>query len=265
MGGKRGLCIPNPLALFFYINVKNENHVDQRSPTLLAVSDFNRKMGSMLMLGLWLLLFSSLPLAFSERCHPHDKKALLQLKKDLNNPYFLASWDPNEDCCEWYCVKCDEKTHRIYDLFLVSSIPDTNLSGQIPPSLSGPIPAGLSNLDLERIDLSRNKLEGDSSMLFGSTKRMQVLDLSRNVFVFDLSRLKFPKKSLIWLDLNHNNIYGSILVALTKVENLQQFDVSYNHWLNGQILQNEELQRFDKYLYFHTKLCGSPLPPCTNK
>ncbi|RDY09295.1 Polygalacturonase inhibitor, partial [Mucuna pruriens] len=336
-------------------------------------------MGSMLMLGLWLLLLSPFPLAFSERCHPHDKKALLQLKKDLNNPYILASWDPNEDCCGWYCVECDEKTNRIITLDISSSVPDTNLSGQIPPSvgdlpylqyltfhklpnligpiqptiakltnlkyliltnnnisgpvpaflaqlknlellhlsfnnlsgpiptslyqlpnllslhldrnkltgpipdsfgsfnkpgpdlilshnqLSGPIPPSLGSLDPERIDLSRNKLEGDASMLFRSEKRTQILDLSRNLFEFDLSPLKFPKKSLISLDLNHNKIYGSIPVALTKVENLQQFNVSYNR-LCGEIPQGGELQRFDEFSYLHNKcLCDSPLPPCNFK
>ncbi|KAG5106116.1 hypothetical protein JHK82_043086 [Glycine max] len=138
-----------------------------------------------------------------------------------------------------------------------------NLSGPIPNCLiSGPIPASLGNLNPDRVDLSRNKLEGDASMLFSSKKTTQILDLSRNKFEFDLSHLTFPKQSLIWLDLNHNNIYGNIPVALTTVKYLQQFNVSYNPRLSGKIPQGGELQRFDKYAYFHTKLCGSPLPPC---
>ncbi|RDX58441.1 Polygalacturonase inhibitor, partial [Mucuna pruriens] len=336
-------------------------------------------MGSMLMLGLCFLLLSPFQLAFSERCHPQDKKALLQLKKDLNNPYLLASWDPNEDCCEWYCVKCGMKTNRITDLFLAPSVPETNLSGQIPASvgdlpylqylsfhklpnlvgpiqptiaklsnlkyliisytnisgpipdflaelknldllnlsfnnlsgpiptslsqlpiltylqldhnklkgpipasfgsfkkpaptlilshnqLSGPIPASWANLDSENIDLSRNKLEGDASMLFGSNKRTRYLDLSRNMLAFDLSPLNFSQESLTWLDLNHNKIYGRIPVALTKVQNLQLLNVSYNR-LCGQIPQGGELQKFDQYSYFHNKcLCGSPLSPCNHK
>ncbi|XP_004493557.1 polygalacturonase inhibitor-like [Cicer arietinum] len=317
------------------------------------------------------------PIALSEKCNPQDKKALLRIKKELNNPYVLASWDPHTDCCEWYCIECDEKTHRITALTIQSSVPDTNLSGHIPPSvgdlpylenlefhkfprltgpiqptiakltnlkyllitwtnvsgpipsflsqlknlqllhlsfnnltgpippslsqlsnllslkldrnkltgpipdsfgsfkkpgpdiilshnqLSGPIPASLGQLDPERIDFSRNKLEGDASMLFGSKKRTQILDVSRNLLSFDFSKVDFPKQSLIWLDLNHNKIYGNIPVALTKVENLQQFNVSYNS-LCGKIPQGGELQkRFDEYAYFHNKcLCGPPLPPC---
>jgi len=338
---------------------------------------FISKMRNLLMLlGLCVLVLSPFPVAFSERCHPQDKKVLLQFKKELNNPYLLASWDPKEDCCDWYCVSCDEQTNRISDVFLQSSVPDPDVSGQIPPSvgdlpylqsltfhhfpnlvgpiqptiakltklkslfitntvisgpipdflaqlknleliklsfnslsgsipsslsqlpnlgslqldrnkltgpipasfgsfkkpgpdlilshnqLSGPIPASLGNLDPDRIDFSRNKLEGDASVLFGSKKKTQILDLSRNSFSFDLSPLTFPKKTLIWLDLNHNKIYGTLPVALTKVENLQQFNVSYNPQLKGQIPQGGELHRFDKYAFFHTKLCGSPLPPC---
>ncbi|XP_017420547.2 polygalacturonase inhibitor [Vigna angularis] len=340
---------------------------------------FTSKMRSLLMLlGLCVLVLSLFPVALSERCHPQDKKVLLRFKKELNNPYFLASWNPKEDCCDWYCVKCDDSNNRIYDVFLVSSFPDPNVTGQIPPSvgdlpylesldfhklpnlvgpipttitkltklkflsitntglsgpipeflgqiktleyialsfnnlsgsipsslsqlpnlgslqldrnkLTGPIPASfgsfkkpgpdlklshnqlsgalprsLGNLDPDRIDLSRNNFVGDASFLFGSKKKIQVLDLSRNAFSFDLSPVTFPKKTLIWLDINHNKIYGSLPVALTKVQNLQQLNVSYNPQLKGQIPQGGELHRFDKYAFFHTKLCGSPLPPCTN-
>ncbi|XP_047150147.1 polygalacturonase inhibitor-like [Vigna umbellata] len=339
---------------------------------------FTSKMRSLLMLlGLCVLVLSPFPVALSERCHPQDKKVLLRFKKELNNPYFLASWDPKEDCCDWYCVKCDDRNNRIYTIFLRSDEPDPNVTGQIPPSvgdlpylqglsfhnlpnlvgpiqptiaklhkltgiffsntgisgpipeflaqiktlqyielssnrlsgpipsslsqlpnlislqldrnkltgripasfgsfkkpgpdlilshnqLSGPIPASLGNLDPDRIDLSRNNLVGDASFLFGSKKKTRVLDLSRNAFSFDLSRLTFPKETLTWLDISHNNIYGSIPMALTKVRYFQQLNFSFNPGLKGQIPQGGGLQTFDKYSYFHTNLCGSPLPPCT--
>ncbi|XP_027351080.1 receptor-like protein 53 [Abrus precatorius] len=326
--------------------------------------------------GLCFLTFLLLsPLAFSELCNPQDKKVLLQIKKDMNNPYLLASWNPDTDCCDWYCVECDSKTHRINSLVMLSSVPDTNLSGYIPPSvgdlpyletlefhklpkligpiqpaiakltklkyltiswtnisgpvpdflaqltnlefidlsfnnlsgsipaslshlqnllslgldrnkltgpipdsfgtfkkpgpsiilshnqLSGPIPASLGNLDPQRIDFSRNKLEGDASVLFGRNKTTQILDVSRNLLEFDLSKVEFAT-SLISLDLNHNKIYGSIPVGLTAVDFLQGFNVSYNR-LCGEIPQGGRLQRFDVYSYFHNKcLCGPPLPSC---
>jgi len=322
---------------------------------------------------LTLLLLS--PVAFSELCNPQDKKVLLQIKKDFNNPYLLASWNPDTDCCQWYCVECHPKTHRITSLVILSSVPETNLSGPIPPSvgnlpyletlrfhklpkltgpiqptiakltklkeltiswtnvsgpvppflaqftnlqfldlsfnnlsgsipnslsqlpnllslrldrnkltgpipdsfgsfkrpgpslllshnqLSGPIPASLANIDPRRIDFSRNKLEGDGSMLFGSNKTTQAVDVSRNLLAFDLSNVEFST-SLISLDLNHNKITGKIPVGLTAVDFLQGFNVSYNR-LCGEIPQGGRLQKFDVDAYFHNKcLCGSPLPSC---
>ncbi|KAK7285530.1 hypothetical protein RJT34_20304 [Clitoria ternatea] len=327
-------------------------------------------------LGLYLLTFLLVsPLAFSERCNPKDKKVLLQIKKDFNNPYLLASWNPDTDCCQWYCVKCDPKTHRINSLVILSSVPDTNLSGPIPPSvgdlpyletlefhklpkltgpiqptitkltklkwleiswtnvsgpvpdflaqlqnlqfldlsfnnlsgpipsslsqlpnllslrldrnrlmgpiphsfgsfkkpgpdlylshnqLSGPIPASLANINPTRIELSRNKLEGDASMLLGRNKTTQILDVSRNLLAFDLSKVEFPT-SLISLDLNHNRIFGRIPAGLTAVDFLQGFNVSFNR-LCGEIPQGGRLQTFDVSSYIHNKcLCGTPLPPC---
>ena len=55
--------------------------------------------------------------------------------------------------------------------------------------LSDTIPESLGNINFMRIDLSRNVLEGDASMLFGSNKTLQMLDLSRNLFEFDLSNM----------------------------------------------------------------------------
>nr|AFK42267.1 unknown [Lotus japonicus] len=323
----------------------------------------------------FLLLLSFSHVAFSGRCNPEDKKVLLQIKKDLNNPYLLASWNPETACCDWYCVECDPKTHRITSLIISSSVPETNFSGQIPPSvgdlpylqvlefhklpkltgpiqpaiakltnlrwliltwtnisgpipdflselpnlqwlhlsfnnptgpipsslsklpnlidlrldrnrltgpipdsfgsfkkpgidltlshnqLSGPIPTSLGLIDPNRIDFSRNMLEGDASMLFGVNKTTEMIDLSRNLLTFDMSKVELPT-SLISLDLNHNQIYGSIPQELIKVDFLQAFNVSYNR-LCGEIPQGGRLQRFQVDTYFHNRcLCGSPLPSC---
>jgi hypothetical protein len=330
---------------------------------------------------LCLLLLSSVTL--SEKCNPQDKKVLLQIKKDFNNPYLLSSWDPKTGCCGWYSIECDEKTNRVISLDITDNptpsftnfsghippsvgdlpyletltfhklpyltgpiqpaiaklknlkylyIEYTNVSGSIPPilaelknlerlhlstnnlsgpipsslsqlpkleslhldrnkltgpipesfgsfskpgpdlilshnQLSGPIPASLGQIDPDNIDFSRNKLEGDASVLFGSTKNTQAIDVSRNLLSFDFSNVEFPEQSLVWLDINHNKIYGQLPVALTKVENLQRFNVSYNR-LCGEIPQGGtgNLQnRFDEYSYLHNKcLCGAPLPECKN-
>lgn len=318
------------------------------------------------------LFFSSLFLhiSFSEKCNPNDKKVLLQIKKDLNNPYILASWNPANDCCDWYCVECSLTTNRINALTIFSgqlsgqipaavgdlpyletlifrklsnltgTIPSaisklkrlkmvrlswTNLSGSVPAffstlpnltfldlsfnDLTGPIPSSLSklkNLDaihLDRnklsgkipdsfgkfsgnvpdlylshnqlsgtipktlgdlnfgtIDFSRNQLEGDASMLFGTNKSLQFLDLSRNSFEFNFTKLEFPT-GLTNLDVNHNEIFGSLPESMTAL-NLQLLNVSYNR-LCGRIPTGGKLQSFDSYSYFHNRcLCGAPLPVC---
>ncbi|KAL6273064.1 hypothetical protein ACE6H2_023756 [Prunus campanulata] len=126
--------------------------------------------------------------------------------------------------------------------------------------LSGKIPTSLAKLDFSTIDFSRNKLEGDASMLFGLNKTTQKVDLSRNLLEFDLSKVKFSK-SLSSLDLNHNKITGSIPVELTQGD-LQYLNVSYNR-LCGQIPVGGKLQSFDSSTYFHNRcLCGTPLPSC---
>ncbi|KAJ8448494.1 LOW QUALITY PROTEIN: hypothetical protein Cgig2_012138 [Carnegiea gigantea] len=104
------------------------------------------------------LLFSSGLSA--ELCHPDDKKALFRIKKAFNNAYEFASWTPDTDCCDWYLVKCDEKTHRIISLSVTD---DNKVAGPIPdavgdlpylqeigfinlPKLVGPIPQAIARL-----------------------------------------------------------------------------------------------------------------------
>ncbi|OWM82670.1 polygalacturonase inhibitor-like [Punica granatum] len=314
------------------------------------------------------LLLVLRPLLSEEKCHSDDKKALLKIKKAFNNPYLLASWQPNIDCCTWYCVKCDDVTNRIIEIFisdgdLPGQIPDAiadlpylksisfhkvtkfsgpipysitkvkyldflrisyanltgtipeflgqlknltylnlsynnltgpipsslgqipklgyigldqnKLTGTIPPSLvnlkgselylilshnqlSGEIPASFQDIDFGKIDLSRNKLQGDISMLFGYKKTTYMMDFSRNMFEFNMSKLHVHQ-SLVYLDINHNRVFGSIPEVMTKLA-LQSFNVSYNR-LCGKIPQGGRLQtRFDYSAYFHNRcLCGSPL------
>ncbi|GLT37162.1 hypothetical protein SLA2020_114960 [Shorea laevis] len=330
------------------------------------------KLSLLFLLPLLLLLSALLCPSSAELCHPQDKKVLLEIKKAFNDPYVLSSWNPDTDCCDWYCVECDLTTHRITSLVIITdnkisgpippqvgdlpflqtlvfhklpnitgpiqpaiaklksleflrlswtnisgSVPDflsqlknltfldlsfNNLTGSIPSSLSllpnlgaihldrnkltgsipasfgkfqgsipdlylshnqltGKIPASLGKLDFSTIDFSRNKLEGDASMLFGSNKTTFSIDLSRNMLEFDLSKVEIPK-NLQYLDLNHNRITGSIPVGFTADSNLQFFNVSYNR-LCGEIPVGGKLQSFDYSSYFHNKcLCGAPLSSC---
>ncbi|KAJ1432422.1 Leucine-rich repeat-containing N-terminal, plant-type [Sesbania bispinosa] len=259
----------------------------------------------------------------SRKCHPHDKSALLQIKKEFNNPTLLSSWKPDSDCCQddWLGVICDfEQHYRVTDILITNNselsapIPPSlgklshlktlyfedlpNLTGPIPvkalskltrlkqitvkstglsvdrfipPSyskfgglvlsnnqLSGPLPKTFSSFDLFNLQLAHNNLEGDASMLFGSTKQTNVIDISWNKFSFDLGKVEVSK-DLPTLDVSHNQIYGKLPAGIENVLNL---NVSYN-LLCGEIPKRGNLQKFDVSTYFHNKcLCGSPLPSC---
>ncbi|XP_042510850.1 polygalacturonase inhibitor-like [Macadamia integrifolia] len=313
---------------------------------------------------------SSRSLATTVRCNKNDYDALMKIKAALNNPYHLASWVANTDCCDWYDVECDSSTNRIISLTIFQAnisgqIPDavgdlpylntlvfrhitnltgtipstitnlkllsmvrlsyTNLSGAIPsfvsqltnldfldlsfnqfsgsiPSslsslpkltvlhldrnsltgaipetfgnfqqslnlylshnqLSGEIPNSLGDVDFTTIDLSRNKLQGDASMVFKANGSTETIDLSRNMFAFNLSNVEFAS-NLQHLDISHNKIYGSIPETITGLD-LQYLNVSYN-LLCGSIPQGGKVQNFDSYSFYHNKcLCGSPLAACT--
>ncbi|RLN27764.1 polygalacturonase inhibitor-like [Panicum miliaceum] len=75
-------------------------------------------------------------------------------------------------------------------------------------SLSGTVPAEFAAVSFVQVDLSRNALTGDASVLFGRGKALLVAaNLSRNALSFDMSRLDLPER-LASLDVSHNAIRG---------------------------------------------------------
>ncbi|KAK1413346.1 hypothetical protein QVD17_35118 [Tagetes erecta] len=132
--------------------------------------------------------------------------------------------------------------------------------------LSGEIPTSFGNMIIYRIDVSRNNLSGDASMLFGSSKNTTTIDISRNSFTFDLSRVTFMVDTLVTLDISHNKIYGQIPSQILEAYMLQSLNVSYNK-LCGMIPSPWKLkyrsEGFDNSSFLHNKcLCGSPLARC---
>ncbi|KAL2615533.1 hypothetical protein AAZV13_08G072500 [Glycine max] len=128
--------------------------------------------------------------------------------------------------------------------------------------LTGKIPATLAKLNLRFLDLSRNMLEGDASVLFGSEKDTVQINLGKNNLAFDLGKVEFSEILAI-LDLRHNRIYGTLPQGLTALKHLTKLNVSNNN-LCGEIPQGGNLQRIKVNSYAHNKcLCGSPLPACT--
>lgn len=206
---------------------------------------------TMLRLSLLLILLSN---AVSELCNPQDKKVLLQIKKDLNNPYLLASWNPDTDCCSWYTVTCDSKTHRINSLTIFSSVPDTNFSAQIPPSV-GLLPY-LETLEFHKLP----KLTGPLQPAIAKLAHLKFLRISWTNLSGPVPSFLASLTNLTFLDLSFNNLTGSIPGSLSQLPNLQALHLDRNH-LTGSIPYSFGSFKSNPDLYLsHNNLTG-PIPP----
>ncbi|KAF8043821.1 hypothetical protein BT93_A1967 [Corymbia citriodora subsp. variegata] len=190
--------------------------------------------------------------SFSELCNPNDKKVLLAIKKALNDPYILASWKADTDCCDWYNVACDDTTHRIIQL----TIFDGTLSGQIPAAV-GDLPY------LQMIDLNRlSHVTGPIPSSLGKLNNLTFLRLSYLNLTGSIPTSLGELSKLTLLDLSHNDLTGSIPSSLTKLGNLDTFRLNDNQ-LCGKIPVGGQLQSFDASSYSDNKcLCGAPLSSC---
>ncbi|KAA8517010.1 hypothetical protein F0562_017172 [Nyssa sinensis] len=173
------------------------------------------------------LLFLSLPvpsLSLSHRCNPTDKKVLLKIKQAFGNPYHLASWNPKDDCCDWYCVECHPTSNRINALTIFSS---GEISGPIPPSV-GDLPY-LENLVFRKLPNLTGRIPA---------------------FIAKLSHLKS-------LTLSWTNLSGPVPSSLSQLKNLTFVDLSYNQ-LTGSIPPSlSELRKLDSILLDRNKLTGT--------
>ncbi|KAG2262793.1 hypothetical protein Bca52824_069872 [Brassica carinata] len=210
-----------------------------------------------------LLLTTSLS---KDLCHKDDKNALLKIEKSLNSPHNnIISWDPKDDCCTWFSVKCGDN-HRVTSLVITyqqisAQIPPevgdlpylqtlifrklSNLTGPIPPTiaklkylrflrlswtnLTGPVPGFLGQLkDLEYIDLSYNDLSGSIPSSLALLPKLGYLELSRNKLTGTIPESfgSFPAE-LPYLILSHNQLSGSIPKSLGNVD-FNQIDFSRN-------------------------------------
>ncbi|KAJ8564489.1 hypothetical protein K7X08_000949 [Anisodus acutangulus] len=172
-----------------------------------------------------LFVFLSFPSpSVSVRCNPEDKRVLLQIKKDLGNPYHLASWDPNTDCCYWYVVGCDRRTNRINSLHVFQA----NISGQIPAAV-GDLPY-LETLQFHHI----TNLTGTIQPTIAKLTNLKMLRLSFTNLTGPVPDFLSQLKNLTLLELNYNQLTGTIPPSLSQLPNLLAIHLDRNK-LTGQI------------------------------
>lgn len=161
----------------------------------------------------------------AERCNAADKKALLAIKSAFGNPYLLASWNSDTDCCsEWYQVECDSSSNRIISLTVFSG----NLSGQLPSAIGdlpylqtlefrkltdvyGPIPSSIAKLtNLQMLRLSYLNLTGAIPDFIGSLTNLNFIELSSNTLTGSIPSSLSNLHQLNAIRLDHNRLTGSI-------------------------------------------------------
>lgn len=171
----------------------------------------------MKLLDLSLLFFFFILFPCSKSCNSNDKTTLLKIKKSLNNPQILNSWDPQTNCCtNWTGVVC---THRritgltiaagdvvgqiaeeigdLTDLVILDWSSLSQLRGTIPRSitklknlvylrfritqLSGPVPKYISELqNVTFLDLSFNRFNGSIPGSISQMPKLETIQLSHN-------------------------------------------------------------------------------------
>ncbi|KFK25088.1 hypothetical protein AALP_AA8G064200 [Arabis alpina] len=199
----------------------------------------------------FLFLFTLLlTTSFSKNlCHKDDKKALLKIKRSLNNPYSLSTWDPSTDCCSsWSGVHCgDDFKYRVTGLFINS---DDKLSGHISPevgdltylenlvfqylpNLTGKIPPTIAKLKyLVLLWVQSTNVAGPVPGFLSQLKNLQFLDLSNNKFSGSIPTSLSLLPNLLSLNLKGNKLTGSIPESFQR--KVLYLDLSHNH-LSGSI------------------------------
>lgn len=181
-----------------------------------------------------LFFLSQFSTSLSERCNPNDKKALLEIKKGLGNPYDLITWDPKTDCCtDWVqaTLTCDKKTNRVTDLNLFKIDSPGHLSpavGDLPylksldinnvRNLSGPIPSTIVKLTkLTFLRISQTNISGPVPEFLSKLKNLTYINLSYGKLVGTIPGSLSQLPNLEFLGLDRNKLIGQIPESLSKL------------------------------------------------
>ncbi|XP_071927642.1 uncharacterized protein [Coffea arabica] len=140
-----------------------------------------------------IILLCSSSKTVNATCYASEKQALMDFKKDLEDPFGrLSSWIHDVDCCKWEGVVCSNRSGRVIQLHLQSpvrvigyfGVPEFQDEIVVESPLSGKISHSLKNLThLRYLDLSQNNFSGiPIPSFFGSLRSLRYLNLSRAGF-----------------------------------------------------------------------------------
>ncbi|CDP06729.1 unnamed protein product [Coffea canephora] len=72
-----------------------------------------------------IILLCSSSKTVNATCYASEKQALMDFKKDLEDPYGrLLSWIHDVDCCKWEGVVCSNRSGRVIQLHLQRHDPE---------------------------------------------------------------------------------------------------------------------------------------------
>lgn len=160
------------------------------------------------------------------QCIGEEREALLQFKQGIQFDYcgLLTAWDGESDCCQWYGIRCDNRTNHVISLDLHGAN-SYCLEGKISPSL-----LGLKHLTY--LDLSYNSLENLTVIpsFIGLFRSLKYLNLSNTYFQGEIPHQLGNLSSLTSLDLSYcGGLYVGTLGWLSHLTLLRDINLS---WVN---------------------------------
>ncbi|XP_024985334.1 receptor-like protein EIX2 [Cynara cardunculus var. scolymus] len=160
------------------------------------------------------------------KCFHKEKQALLDFKARLQDPLGqLLTWRPQDDCCKWSGVACNNQTGHVTELYLPSYL-TYNFGEAFLPSfgldgLRGEISPSLVNLTyLNLLDLSFNSFHGTIPSSIGSMTKLRYLDLSFNALNGTIPKSIGFMTELRYLFLSGNFLTGTIPSEFGNLTNL---------------------------------------------
>ncbi|KAL1366280.1 hypothetical protein HN51_014122 [Arachis hypogaea] len=152
------------------------------------------------------------PIVLSEKCSPHEKKALLQIKQELGNPSMLSSWNASTDCCSWngIQVECSNtKPYHVSQLELYGL--DLPAPVNIPPSI-------FNLLDLEQLFLFKMpNLTGPIPSQITNLKKLSILYIFSTNVSGPIPDSLAQIKTLWSVNLSGNNLSGKLPPSLPSL------------------------------------------------